>query len=288
MRVCAIILNYFGAADTAACVQQLCGQSIHAMCIVDNSADPDEAERLAAACAGHAHVRMLATGSNAGFAAGVNYGLRSLNLSDIDAVLILNNDTVIPEGFVETLTCGARAAGLQIAGPRIHQYPDTGRLWSRGWWYNAWSGLITRRRLPGSLFFLSGCCLLIQSRVFKTIGLFDERFFMYGEDVEFCSRAGRASLSIGVIEDALLFHKTSASAGHNSLFYEQQVARAHLLLPHCLFTRRSLRALSTCPRLFSLSARALLRTLRFGNLNALKGLASARGRRDAHIHRTTL
>lgn len=275
MRLCSIILNYFGADDTIACVRQLCSQQVDRICIVDNSADPDQAARLSGVFAGQTSIQVIETGQNTGFAAGVNYCLRRLHLPDYDAVLVLNNDTVIQDGFIETLARGAHSAGLRIAGPRIQCYPDTARLWSRGGWYNPWCGLITHRPLPGSLFYLSGCCLLIERRVFEAIGLFDERFFMYGEDVEFCVRAARAGLTAGVVDEAVLFHKTSASSVNNSCFYEQQVARAHLLLSQCLFKHTASRALSVCTKVPFLCLRAIVRSLRYGTTNALTALMRA-------------
>jgi GT2 family glycosyltransferase len=277
MRICAVILNYFGTEDTIACALQLCAQNIDRVCVVDNSADADQAARLAAAFAGQGTLVLLETGKNIGFAAGINYGLRHLQLSDFDAVLVLNNDTLIPDGFIKNLTSAACATGLQLAAPRIQHYPDTEKLWSRGSWYNTWFGLVTHNPLPlpGNISYLTGCCLLIQCRVFETIGLFDERFFMYGEDVDFCFRAARSGLKTGVIEDAVLYHKANASSRNNSFFYEQQVARAHLHLSQCLFERRSTQTLSACVKIPILCVRALLRTLRFGNLNAIKGLLSA-------------
>ncbi len=280
MRLCAITLNYFGADDTIACVRQLCSQAVDRVCVVDNSADPGQAARLFEAFAGDAGVRVLETGKNTGFAAGVNYGIRRLQ-PDCDAVLVLNNDTIVPDGCIEALTRGARASGLQIAGPRIQCYPAAARLWSRGSWYHPWCGLDTHRPLPGSMFYITGCCMLIQRPVFSAIGLFDERFFMYGEDVEFCVRASRAGLAAGVIDEAVLYHKTSASALNNSLFYEQQVARAHLLLCRCLFEPRAVRLLSGCTKLPFLAVRAIVRSLRFGNANAVTGLINALMRRSA-------
>jgi GT2 family glycosyltransferase len=276
MRICAVILNYFGAEDTIACARLLYQQKVEHVCVVDNSADANQAARLAGAFAGQERVTLLETDKNIGFSAGVNYGLRRLPLSDFDAVLVVNNDTIIQDGFIKNFAAAACATGLQIAGPRIHHYPNTEKLWSRGSWYNAWFGLVTHRPppLPGNIFYLTGCCLLIECRVFEEIGLFDEGFFMYGEDVDFCVRAARAGLKTGVIDTAVMFHKANTSSRNNSCFYEHQIVRAHLRLSQRLFTHRSTRALSTCVKIPVLCVRALLRTLRFGNLNALKGLLS--------------
>lgn len=277
MRICAVMLNYYGAGDTITCVRQLYDQNIERICVVDNSADTAQAARLAGAFEGMDKIVLFETGENIGFSAGVNHALKKLQLSDFDAVLVLNNDTRIPDNFLANLGGAASAARLHIAGPRIHHYPDTEKLWSRGSWYNAWLGLVTHRALllPGNIFYLTGCCLLIERSVFEKIGFFDEGFFMYGEDVDFCVRAARAGLRTGVIDTAILFHKTSASSLNNSFFYEQQVVQSHLRLSQRLFNNRGAQALSICLKTAVLCMRALLRTLRFGNLNALKGLLAA-------------
>ena len=83
---------------------------------------------------GQDQVLVLETGRNAGFAAGTNHALQHLPLSGFDAVLILNNDTSLSDGFIEKLSNQARTRGLHIAGPRIHRYPETEKLWSQGSW----------------------------------------------------------------------------------------------------------------------------------------------------------
>jgi GT2 family glycosyltransferase len=279
MQICAVIVNYFGAHDTIACARQLCLQPVKRICVVDNSSDATESARLAGAFAGQETITLFETGKNGGFAAGVNYALRRVKLPDFDAVLVLNNDTSITDGFIETLAGAAQAHGLDIAGPRIHYYPDTKKLWSRGHWYNAWCALVTQRPLPlpGNVFYLTGCCLLIQCSVFHRLGLFNESFFMYGEDVDFCFRASRAGLKTGVVDEALLLHKTNASSRNNSFFYERQVARSHLRLSQSLFKTGYAQALAIRVKIPFLFMRALWRTFRFGNLNALKGLLHALG-----------
>ena len=278
MKLCVIILNYFGCKDTIPCVRSLLSQPIDRICVVENSGDHTELENLHAALSGHAKIEIAPSGQNLGFAGGVNFALRRMLPLGFEAVVILNNDTVPPPDLIEKLVKGAEARALDLASPVIYRYPDQSILWSRGNYYNAWTGTLSTGRIsgiPGSIFYLPGCCLLVRSKVFEATGLFDEAFFMYGEDVEFCHRAARSGFRIGIIPEARIYHKTGAASGQNSLFYEFQINRGHLLLARKLFTSKGARLLALCIKTPVLFLRACLRTVRFQNGNALRGYAAA-------------
>jgi len=277
MKICAVILNYFGWQDTAACCAALAGQDIAALAVVENSASSGERRALDHFCTGIANASVLAPAKNLGFAGGVNFALRHMLPQGFAAFLLMNNDTVVPVDLIGKLTRGADAAAFDIASPVIYRYPEKDSLWSKGNYYNIWSGLITNSPLPlpGNVFYLPGCCLLVRTRVFETIGLFNEEFFMYGEDVAFCHRAAAAGFRIGVVSDACLYHKTGASAIQNSLFYETCVNRAHLLLSNMLHNTAIARRISLSIKLLVLLLRAIVRTVRFANGNSLRGYGSA-------------
>ena len=68
------------------------------------------------------------------------------------------------------------------------------------------------KKTPLKRDFLTGCALLIPSEVFKTIGLLDEKYFLYYEDRDFCMQAKQADISLYLVPQAVLWHKVSASS----------------------------------------------------------------------------
>ena len=106
----------------------------------------------------------------------------------------------------------------------------------------------------------SGCCLLIASERIETM-LFDEDFFMYGEDAELGARLGASKMVH--VPQILVFHEGSASSGLGSEFYETRMVAAHLLLAE-KFAHGSLDyMLLMTVRLFTLSVRGLIRAVRY-------------------------
>ena len=278
MKLCVIILNYFGCKDTIPCVRSLLSQPIDRICVVENSGDHTELENLQAALSGHAKIEIVPSGRNLGFAGGVNFALRRMLPLGFDGFVILNNDTVPPPDLMEKLLKGSDDLALDLSSPVIYRYPDQNVLWSRGNHYNVWTGMMSARTtpgMPGSLFYLPGCCLLVRSKVFEAIGLFDDSFFMYGEDVEFCHRAAYGGFHIGIVPDAVIYHKTGAASVQNSPFYELHINRGHMLLSRKLFRSKGVWLLCLCVKLPVLFLRACLRTVRFKNGNALRGYAAA-------------
>lgn len=279
MKICAVILNYFGFADTAECVESLLSDDrLDQIVIVENSANEEERSKIEHALSDQERVRILCPGKNLGFAGGVNFALSSPGMAAFEAFLVLNNDTLIPAGTVNLLERGLLKGDFGFVAPAIYCYPETGLLWSNGNYYNRFTGLVSQRPLnfmPGSLNYLTGCCLLIHRRVFEAIGLFDETFFMYGEDVEFCHRATQQGLRYGLIHEARIFHKGSGSAEHNSLFYENHINRSHLLLSRSLAQTPKEAWISWGLKVVVMSFRAFRRTLRYRNLHALQGLRLA-------------
>lgn len=278
MRLAAIILNYYGHRDTIECVNSIVCQNVKTIVVVDNSGEKQEEAALREAFKGKEAVRLIATGKNLGFAGGVNEGLRRLNASNYDAFLFLNNDTLAPPDMVERLVDGAREAGLDLASPVIRCYPETHRIWSVGNYYNIPTAMISTspiKGLPRNFYYLTGCCLMIRRGVLETIGAWDERFFFYGEDVDLCARAARQGFRMGVVANALVYHKVSASAVPNSEFYEYHLNLGHFMLAGRLTPGRLNEGLSFVVKLFSLGTRAVVRTIRYRNQNAMNGYLKA-------------
>ncbi|HLV02160.1 MAG TPA: glycosyltransferase family 2 protein [Acidobacteriota bacterium] len=136
--------------------------------------------------------------------------------------LLLNNDLVVEKGAVRRLVEQARKAGPGVYGPKVLSFSDPSRL-DAAWGRVTWSHVLTRfcgksasaleerwnktRRVE----LLMGCCLLVHRKVFETVGLFDERFFMYHEEVDFLYRAARAGFPIWYCPQAEVSHRGAFS-----------------------------------------------------------------------------
>ena len=279
MKICGVILNYFGHEDTISCVQTLVDQNdLEKIIIVENSASSNELNMLKEFIKNKRQVEIIAPSKNLGFSGGVNLAINYVIGSRFDAFLLLNNDTLVPPNMINCLANGLMDKGFDLAAPIIYCYPEQHKIWAKGYYYNRFGGLITQRNIsfiPGIIFYLSGCCILIHRQVFQDIGLLDTSFFMYGEDIEFCFRAVQRGFRIGVVDKAYIYHKANVSSHFNSLFYEYHINRCHFLLCNKLFKNKRTQKFSFTIKIGSLAIRTLLRTYRYKNTNAIIGYKQA-------------
>ena len=278
MKICAIILNYFGYSDTIDCVKTLADQDISRIVLLENSGSDVEKRKLDEAFDHISHVEVTPSKTNLGFSGGVNYVLKQMLPRQFDAFLIVNNDILALPNLIENLIKGMQAESLDLGAPLIYHYPEKHLLWSQGNFYNPIFGIVRNSPipcLPRNLFYLTGCCLFVRKKVFDTVGLFDESFFMYGEDVEFCYRAKKNGFRIGIVKDAQIYHRVNASSQNNSLFYEYHINRGHFILSKKLSHSRLEYMAFFSIKLIILAMRALVRTIRYCNLNAIRGYVMA-------------
>lgn len=269
--VCVIILSYFGGERVAACLRSLVGQQFDTLYLVDNSVDTSQGTHLGrlrdefvASSSSQVAVKLLIQSENVGFARGVNAAIRLDRLSGgHSCYLLLNDDATLPPGGLAAMV--ARLSDrddLALVAARV----VTGELDTQVIWYQRWFGHLSFHTMPGSFAYLQGSCLLVDCRLIADNSLFDEAFFMYGEDILLSWEALRAGFAIDVAPDVVVEHQGSASSRHGGFFYEYHVARAHVLL-----ARRLARSSWELPvmylgRVVYLAARAFLRSVRFRSL----------------------
>src|SRR5262249_27762613 len=161
---------------------------------------------------------------NRGFAGGCNAGIRRGLQDGADAVLLLNNDTVVEPTLLAELV-GALAADPYIAAagaktltdetpPRIHAAYRVltfhGSLVRVEGWLEPRIEEFNTERDVDSVF---GTALLLRRSALEAIGLLDEAFFAYHEDVDWCTRARRRGWRIRYVPTALVYHRMHASTG---------------------------------------------------------------------------
>jgi N-acetylglucosaminyl-diphospho-decaprenol L-rhamnosyltransferase len=150
-------------------------------------------------------------------------------------VLLLNPDTVSPPAAIPTLVRGlAVHPEAAAAGPRLidaRGFPELSFGWAIGPWgelrQKLVGGLHRRRvrrvvrqvdqwaRTAGPREWVSGACLLVRRADLEDVGLLDERYFMYTEDVDLCVSLRRRGRQILFVPQAEVLHLRGRSAGRN-------------------------------------------------------------------------
>jgi GT2 family glycosyltransferase len=177
-------------------------------------------------------VRVIEAGSNAGFARANNLGAAATTEG---LLLLLNPDTIVPGGAIQRLIDGLlRHPEAAIAGPRLVDGDGRPEL-SFGPPISPWGELKqkslqamynrnvvgavrrvqTLTRSEGERAWVSGACLLVHRSDWETVGGFDERFYMYTEDVDFCASIRARGRAVVFVPAAEVRHLRGRSAGRN-------------------------------------------------------------------------
>jgi N-acetylglucosaminyl-diphospho-decaprenol L-rhamnosyltransferase len=259
----AILINYHNSDLTLRCIESLDGQVFHIV-IVDNSADRNEFAKLQSRitrAADHipsAKCECITSNKNLGFSKGIQYGLDYINAKySYDAILIINNDAIAHAGMVDHLQKMFLAHEKQaIVAPEatIGSTPTM-------MWYNRLFGMIHDKPKPFSFPFLTGACLLIPPSL-TVPSLFDQSFFMYGEDVELAWRLKKAGIPCLICPEATYEHEGCASAPKGNRFNEYHMVCSHFLLASKLTENKVLQYLFLSGRLIFFFMRALVRAFR--------------------------
>jgi N-acetylglucosaminyl-diphospho-decaprenol L-rhamnosyltransferase len=226
-----VIVSYNSRADLERCLASLHEPSpeiTHEIIVVDNASS----DGSAGVARRWRDVRVIVSDVNRGFAAASNIGIRA---GAGDLVLLLNSDTIVPAGATDALVRELRSRpDVAVIGPRLVDAtgrPELsfGRMISP---LSEWRqkrlvrGLERRdvealRRVEAMTRqeqwpdWVSGACLLVRRDDAETVGLIDERYFMYMEDVDFCAaiRAqGRQILFTPAVEIVHLRGRSAAFA----------------------------------------------------------------------------
>ena len=237
-RVSVILVNYRGVDDTLVAIQTLRNldwpsESLEIV-VVENASGDDSAQRLRVEAP---HVKLIVSQSNDGFAGGCNKGVRG---SSGEYIALLNNDARPAAGWV------------RAAIDRFEELPEVGAVASRvlDWegklvdyvgaamtWYGMGFKPLTAEQPPtrpdvaSDVLFGTGAAMFVRRTVFEAIGGFDERYFMFFEDVDLGWRINLAGWRFLYEPASLAFHKHHASMSAFGSFKE-----TYLLERNALYT----------------------------------------------------
>lgn len=251
MKIAVIILNYNGWQDTSECVKSLKNlkNSVFKtqIIVVDNDSNDDSKNQLSKI----KDIILIQSERNIGYSGGNNLGIKKALDDRCDYMLILNNDTFVDKSLIQNLTNAAKKA--DIIAPKIYFAPgyefhknkykknELGNvIWFAGGkidWKNIIGYHLGVDEVDKGQFsktkeidFATGACMLVSRKVFEKIGLFDEKYFLYLEDMDFCYRAKKAGFKTLFEPKAIIWHKNAQSAGGSgSVLQDYYISRNRLL-----------------------------------------------------------
>lgn len=228
-----VLINYDNESYTIPCLDSLEPQVSDdvEVIVVDNGSEPSSYEAVREAHEWPTYIRLE---SNEGFTGGNNVAIEHALDAGVEWVLLLNNDTVVEEGFLESFQTEAEDLPpyVGVVGPTVRTY-DTGDVWVAG------GSLIEPIAKPGHyrvptehsgaeggrpVDYVNGCSMLVRREVFEDVGYLDEDFFIFFGETEFCVRARRAGWSCRQVAVEGVRHKDSIGYDVNS-FRDYYTAR---------------------------------------------------------------
>jgi GT2 family glycosyltransferase len=238
-----ILVNWNGLSDTLECVRsclRLDGPRFRIV-IVDNGSSDGSCQTLAASFAADPRITLLSARGNLGFAGGNNRGIAWALDAGADFVWLLNNDTIVNPTTLRALVDAASThSRAGIFGSKIHfrDRPDT--IWFAGGFIQARGHHYSRHRGMGEvdrgqydrveeMEFITGCSLLVRAATLRDIRRMTEDYFLYWEDVDWCTRARLAGWQCLYVPQSTLMHKVGATANRQPEMQRRYETRNRLL-----------------------------------------------------------
>jgi len=213
--VSVVILNWNGLGLLPGCLESLrrCGDPLE-LIVVDNGSTDGSLEYLRS----QRDVVLIANATNTGYASGNNAGIAR---AQSEFILLLNNDTRVPSGFLGPLLTVLRAMPeVAACQPKLLTYDQPPMIDAYGS-YLTGTGFLYHRHYhrpdlpsepPFEIFAAKGAALLIRAAALRRVGDFDADFFAYMEDSDLSWRMWLAGWRILCVPESVVFHQSGATA----------------------------------------------------------------------------
>jgi N-acetylglucosaminyl-diphospho-decaprenol L-rhamnosyltransferase len=233
-----IVVNYKSEKYLAKCISSIKEKILdvdYKIIVVNN----DENKALEASLP--KDITLISIGENIGFGAACNLGARSARG---EILCFLNPDTeVISENIQKLLSKFEKDNKLAIIGSRLVDEKNNTREWIAGEEITVWSTLfnnlghkrdkkIWESAVLAECSWVSGAAMFIKKDIFQKLGGFDEKFFMYFEDVDLCRRARRLGLKVLYFPEFVAKHFSGKS------FFDKKEQKAYYRKSQCRYFRK--------------------------------------------------
>jgi len=244
-----VIVNYCSGLLTKACIQSIKRSNPpepYEIIVVDNASKDDSREILAD---GLDDVKVKFMDENLGFAKGVNIGIRE---SAGEYIIILNPDIIVLKDGINSLInfmvshskCGLASGQLINPNGSIQEsafrfYTPMTILYRRTFlgrlpWAKRHLDKIFMRESDfekeQSVDWILGACMCVRRSALDRVGLMDERFFLYFEDMDWCRRFWEAGFEVWYVASAKFahYHKRESAQDQGVLAFFNPIARIHI------------------------------------------------------------
>ena len=225
-KIAIIIINWNTFHLTFKCLKSLeaCTYKNKTIFFIDNGSKDGSGDKIALE---FPEINYIKNENNEGFTGANNKALKVILEQNFEYVLLLNNDTQVNPNFLSLLE--ARMSydkNLAATQPLILNLPDNNTIWNAGGSFNSFFCLFKTRH-KGMVYnpdlkiktlteWISGCCILVRVSVVKKVGLLDDRFFAYFEDVDWSIRMTNLGYKLGVVPESIIYHYSSGSSKKNN------------------------------------------------------------------------
>lgn len=213
-----VVLNYNRPQDTIECVRSLRAVSYPSfnILVVDNGSTDGSVHKLKEVLKA---AEIARSEKNLGYTGGINFGFLEARRKNPNYVLVMNNDTIAEPEFldhlVEAMESNQKAAA---ACGTIYCFHEKRKVWYAGGRLIPWRGLavhenkdaiIDPQALNGArnVSFVTGCMVIFRTTIFDSIGMEDERFFMYLDDIELSHRIQGKGFDLLYVPKSIIYHK---------------------------------------------------------------------------------
>ena len=221
--------------------------------LVDNASKPECIDELEKTYGDHKLITILKSPINNGYAEGNNIGLRYAIKNKFEYIMVANSDIRVDIDFLNILFNKIKVNPKLFLAPKIYfesgyefhkdryKKSELGNvIWAMGGiidWKNIYGSNIGIDQVDTGQYdhnlsspdFISGCCFLVKTDLFNKIGLFDQKYFLYMEDVDLSVRAKKYGYELKIIPESKIWHINSGSAGAASNLQDYFISRNRIL-----------------------------------------------------------
>ena len=223
-KVSIITVNYNQSGATCEMLESLyaCNYPELEVFVVDNASPSDHPEIIKEK---YPSVEFIQSEVNLGFAGGNNLALRQVTG---DYIYLINNDTIVPSGNIERLvevldsdpSIGVVSPKIKFhSSPQIIQfagYTDMSRFTFRNKCIGYGEQDNGQHDVMQDTAFAHGAAMMLKREVIDRIGVMNEKYFLYYEELDWCARIRKAGYRIVYVPDTYILHKESLSTGKSS------------------------------------------------------------------------